>query len=132
MNTPREGLGQAIGGREALCAVLAGALALVLSGCGGGGGDSGVRNDGTATAPARILRTKKFAIDQPVVLGQVGVHHAYARGLTGTGVRIGIDDDFVDFTQRDEFEGRVEREASGGARLADNGGTLDSAILEAD
>ena len=96
----------------------------------GSGGVPGVRDDATATTPAQILQTKKFAIDQPVVLGQIGVHHAYARGLTGDETRIGIDDDFVDFTQRDEFEGRVEREASGGARLADNGGTRDSEIRE--
>ena len=116
--------------REALCAALAGALALALGGCGGGGGDSGIRNDGTTTSPGRILQTKKFAIDQPVVLGQVGVHHAYARGRTGAGIRIGIDDTFVDFTQRDEFEGRVEREFSAGARLADSGGTIDTEIRE--
>ena len=130
VNTRRKELGPAMPGREALVALLAGALALALSGCGGGGGDSGVRNDGTVTAPGRILQTKKFAIDQPVVLGQIGVHHAYARGLTGASVRIGIDDTFVDFTQRDEFEGRVERKASGGARLADNGGTIDTGIRE--
>ena len=130
MNTRCKELGLAMRGRETCCAVLAGALALALSGCGGGGGDSGVRNDGTVTAPGRILQTKKFAIDQPVVLGQIGVHHAYARGLTGADIRIGIDDTFVDFTQRDEFEGRVERKASGGARLADNGGTIDTGIRE--
>ena len=130
MTALRGGPGQTITGREALCAVLAGALALVLNGCGGAGGIPGVRDDATGTVPARILQTKKFAIDQPVVLRQIGVHHAYARGLTGDGTRIGIDDTFVDFSQRDEFEGRVEREASGGARLADNGGTLDSVILE--
>ena len=130
MTALRGGPGQTITGREALCAVLAGALALVLNGCGGAGGIPGVRDDATGTVPARILQTKKFAIDQPVVLRQIGVHHAYARELTGAEVRIGIDDTFVDFSQRDEFEGRVEREASGGARLADNGGTLDSVILE--
>ena len=68
---------------------LAGALALVLGGCGGAatvtladrvGGDSENRGDATGTAPARILQTKKFAIDQPVVLRQIGVHHAYAKG----------------------------------------------------
>ena len=130
MNTRRKEFGPAMRGREACCAVLAGALALALSGCGGGGGGSGVRNDGTVTASARILRTKKFAIDQPVVLGQIGVHHAYAKRRTGAGVRIGIDDTFVDFTQRGEFERRVERKFSEGARLADNGGTLDSDIRE--
>ena len=130
MNALRGGLGLAMTGRVALCAVLAGALALVLNGCGGAGGIPGVRDDATGTVPARILQTKKFAIDQPVVLRQIGVHHAYARGLTGEGTRIGIDDTFVDFTQRGEFEGRVEREALGGARLADNGGTLDSEIRE--
>ena len=46
-------------------------------------------------------------------------------------MRIGIDDTFVDFTQRDEFEGRVERKVHpGGARLADNGGTIDTGIRE--
>ena len=135
MDTLREGPGQAMTIRTAL----AGALALVLGGCGGAatvtladrvGGDSENRGDATGTAPARILQTKKFAIDQPVVLRQIGVHHAYARGLTGDRIRIGIDDTFVDFTQRGEFEGRVEREVSKGARLADNGGTLDSEIRE--
>ena len=130
VNTRREGPRQAMTGRVALCAVLAGALAFVLNGCGGAGGVPGVRDDATATTPAQILQTKKFAIDQPVVLRQIGVHHAYARGLTGDGTRIGIDDSFVDFSQRGEFEGRVEREVSRGARLADNGGTLDSEILE--
>ena len=128
MDTRREG--PPVTGRNSLCAVLTGALALVLNGCGGAGGVPGVRDDATATTPAQILQTKKFAIDQPVVLGQIGVHHAYARGLTGDGIRIGIDDSFVDFSQRGEFEGRVEREASRGARLADNGGTLDSEILK--
>ena len=42
----------------------------------------------------------------------------------------GSTTDFVDFSQRGEFEGRVEREVSRGARLADNGGTLDSEIRE--
>ena len=130
VNTRRGGPGQAMTGREALCAVLAGALAFVLNGCGGAGGIPGVRDDATATVPARILQTKKFAVDQPVVLRQIGVHHAYAMGLTGDKIRIGIDDTFVDFTQRDEFEGRVERDALEGARLADNGGTLTDEIRE--
>ena len=124
---------------KALAAALAGALALALNGCAGVatvalaerlGDQSDNSGDATGARPAQILRTQKFATDQPVVLEQIGVHYAYALGLSGDGVRIGIDDDFVDFTQRDEFEGRVEREASAGARLADNGGTLHTEILE--
>jgi len=121
-------------------AALAGALALALNGCAGVatvtiaervGDDSVSRADITRKNAAQILKTDKFTIDQPLVLRQIGVHHAHAMGLTGKEVRIGIDDDFVDYTQRAEFEGRVERGASAGARLADDGGTLDDDIREA-
>lgn len=55
---------------------------------------------------------------QPKVLEQIGAHHAYARGLTGRGVRVGIDDTIVDYTQSNEFGGRVRLRAADGASLA--------------
>lgn len=49
--------------------------------------------------PEYHLGTSRFTTHQPDILEQVGAHHAYARGLTGKGVRIGIDDSIVDYTQ---------------------------------
>ncbi len=63
--------------------------------------------------PSSLLKHPKLAIFQPV-LEQVGVHHAWAKGLTGDGVRIAIEDDFVNY-RLPEFEGRVQFE--GGSLL---------------
>ena len=52
------------------------------------------------------------------MLEQIGAHHAYARGLTGRGVRIGIDDTIVDYTQSAEFGNRVRLRDADGASLA--------------
>ncbi len=52
------------------------------------------------------------------MLEQVGAHHAYAKGLTGRGVRIGIDDTIVDYTQSTEFGERVKLRDADGASLA--------------
>ena len=52
------------------------------------------------------------------MLEQIGAHHAYARGLTGRGVRIGIDDTIVDYTQTAEFGNRVRLREADGAELA--------------
>ncbi len=101
---------------------------LSLAACGGGGG-SGSRptivtpppeptppRDPTAN-PSYHLNTARFTTHQPKVLEQIGAHHAYARGLTGKGVRIGIDDTIVDYTQRGEFGSRVKLRAADGASL---------------
>ena len=72
----------------------------------------------TSSNPEYHLGTARFTTHQPGVLEQVGVHHAYARGLTGRGVRIGIDDTIVDYTQRSEFESRVKLLDSDGASLS--------------
>ena len=75
----------------------------LLAACGGGGGGSGSsmtrpvpqpetpRPPPTSSNPAYHLGTARFTTHQPNVLEQVGAHHAYARGLTGRGVRIGIE-----------------------------------------
>ena len=102
---------------------------LSLAAC-GGGGSGGSRPtivtpapeptpppDPTAD-PSYHLNTARFTTHQPKVLEQIGAHHAYARGLTGRGVRIGIEDDIVDYTQDDEFGNRVRLRASDGASLA--------------
>ena len=68
--------------------------------------------------PEYHLGTERFTTHQPDVLEQIGAHHAYALGLTGRGVRIGIDDSFVDFTQSAEFGNRVKLRAADGASLA--------------
>ncbi|MDE0435609.1 MAG: S8 family serine peptidase [Bryobacterales bacterium] len=68
--------------------------------------------------PSYHLGSARFTTHQPVVLEQVGAHHAYARGLTGRDVRIGIDDSVVDYTQTDEFGNRVRLRASDGAQLS--------------
>ena len=49
--------------------------------------------------------SKRLTLFQPV-LAMVNAHHAYASGLSGKGVRIGIEDDGVNY-RLSEFEGRV-------------------------
>ncbi len=103
----------------------------LLAACGGGGGGK-QPSPGTpllppdrqspppsATAdPTYHLGTARFTTDQPVVLEQIGAHHAYARGLTGRGVRIGIEDSIVDYTQSAEFGSRVRLRDMDGAKLS--------------
>ena len=60
----------------------------------------------TVCAADDFLTTERFETFQPHVLRTVGVHHAYAKGLTGGGVRIAIEDDIVNFALP-EFAGRV-------------------------
>ena len=60
----------------------------------------------SACSAADFLTTERFTVFQPHVLETVGVHHAYAKGLTGAGVRIAIEDDIVNYTLP-EFAGRV-------------------------
>ena len=107
--------------------VLVGALGglLALGACGGGGGDGPTTtrpDDQKPTQPTSNatyhLGTARFTTHQPRVLEQIGAHHAYARGLTGKGVRIGIDDTIVDYTQRAEFGSRVKLSDADGADLA--------------
>ena len=52
------------------------------------------------------------------MLEQIGAHHAYAKGLTGRGIRIGIEDTVVDYTQSSEFGNRVRLRDEDGASLA--------------
>ncbi len=56
-----------------------------------------------------FLRNERFTVFQPEVLEMVGAHHAYAKGLTGKGVRIGIQDDIVNYLLP-EFEGRISHD----------------------
>ena len=110
--------------RYILAAALSGLL--VLGACGGGGSGSGpttTRPDDQkptqpTSDPAYHLGTARFTTHQPNVLEQVGAHHAYARGLTGRGVRIGIDDTIVDYTQTAEFGNRITTNAADGAQLS--------------
>ena len=108
----------------------AGLLASVLAGCGGGGGGDNVRpnmdNRPPLSEPPTVnygaraeqqLSTARFTTHQPMALEQVGAHHAYARGLSGSGVRIGIEDTIVDYTQRGEFGNRVRTSEADGADL---------------
>ena len=110
--------------------VVAAICLLSLAACGGGGG-SGSRPTivtppppeptpppGPTADPAFHLNTARFTTHQPEVLEQIGAHHAYARGLTGRGVRIGIEDTIVDYTQRGEFGSRVRLREADGASLA--------------
>ena len=106
------------------------ALAL-LAACGGGGGGGPTvsaptdpqrpppsRPPPTTSDPAHHLGTARFTTHQPRVLEQIGAHHAYARGLSGQGVRIGIEDSIVDYTQRAEFGNRVRLRDADGAVLS--------------
>ena len=107
-------------------------LLLLLVACGGGGGGSGpvaglptpepqpepMRPPSANSNPAYHLSTIRFSTHQPEVLEQIGAHYAYARGLTGSGVRIGIDDTIVDYTQSAEFGNRVKLRDADGAILS--------------
>ncbi len=107
---------------------------LLVASCGGGGGggpgpgsvldrpptDTKPPPDPPSPSAAEFLDTPRFITHQPLVLEQIGAHHAYARGLTGKGIRIGIDDSIVDYTQSAEFDGRVALTAADGADLAYN------------
>ena len=99
----------------------------MLTACGGGGGSGPTAPPQTqpptrpptmTSDPAHHLGTARFTTHQPDVLEEVGAHHAYARGLTGRGVRIGIDDTIVDYTQTAEFGNRVKLRDADGASLA--------------
>ena len=103
-------------------------LILFLAACGGGGGgDGGTMRDPrpkppeppplTSSDPQYHLGTARFVTHQPDVLEQIGAHHAYAKGLTGKGVRIGIDDTIVDYTQSAEFGSRIKLTDADGATL---------------
>ena len=108
-------------------ALLAGA-ALALAGCGGGGVDR-AENDIrppppvvtppalTTSDPEYHLKTERFTRHQPKVLEQIGAHHAYAKGLTGRAVRIGVEDSLIDYTQTGEFGNRVKLREADGADL---------------
>lgn len=113
--------------------ILFGAVALaLLAACGGGGGGGSSAptprpqpQPGPAPQPpstdseaARHLGTARFTTHQPRALEQIGAHHAYARGLSGRGVRIGIEDSVVDYTQRGEFGNRVRLRDADGAVLS--------------
>ena len=52
------------------------------------------------------------------MLEQIGANYAYARGLTGRGVTIGIQDTIVDYTQSAEFGSRVKLRDADGADLS--------------
>ena len=105
----------------------------LLAACGGGGGGGPTvsaptdppptqpppsRPPSTASDPAYHLGTARFTTYQPEVLEQIGAHHAYARGLSGQGVRIGIEDSVVDYTQSAEFGNRARLLDSDGASLS--------------
>ena len=102
---------------------------LFLAACGGGGGGGPTMTrptpepetrppPQTSSDPAHHLGTARFTTHQPDVLEQIGAHHAYARGLTGRGVRIGIDDTIVDYTQTAEFGSRINLRDADGADLS--------------
>ena len=103
----------------------------LLAACGGGGGSGPtvihpapepqpepVSPPSPTTDPAYHLNTVRFTTHQPGVLEQVGAHHAYAMGLTGKGVRIGVDDTVVDYTQGAEFGSRVKLLEADGASFS--------------
>ena len=68
---------------------------------------------GQICSGSELLRADtRFTVFQPA-LGIVGVHHAHAKGLTGAGVRVAIEDDAVNY-RLPEFSGRV---SFAGARI---------------
>ena len=122
--------------RTLFAAIAATAALAILTACGGGGGGGSTISvapnpnppdggtplpsvpDTSRSAADRHLATARFTTHQPRVLEQIGAHHAYAEGLTGKGIRIGIDDSIVDYTQTGEFGNRVKLRDADGASLA--------------
>ena len=114
-----------------------------LAAC-GGGGESGppvspspdprepTDPRSSPSNPAYHLGTARFTTHQPNVLEQIGAHHAYALGLTGRGIRIGIDDTIVDYTQRAEFGNRVKLNDEDGAKLYYDRPIADLPFLDVD
>ncbi len=68
--------------------------------------DGITRCETDACTAASFLNDERFTTFQPNVLEMVGAHYAYAKGLTGQGVRIGIQDDAVNYFLP-EFAGRI-------------------------
>lgn len=109
-------------------ALLIVALVLALAGCGGGeplGSPTPPPTPAptpapppTSSDPAYYLDEPRFTTHQPNVLERINAHHAYADQLTGDGIRIGIDDTIVDYTQREEFGNRVRLSHAEGAVLS--------------
>lgn len=110
-------------------ALLIVALVLALGGCGGGGEPIGTHVPAptptptptpppTSSDPAYYLDQPRFTTHQPDVLERINAHHAYADQLTGAGIRIGIDDTIVDYTQIGEFGNRVRLSHADGAVLS--------------
>ena len=92
------------------------AIPLDFSACTGGcgGGPSPTQRDTTghpeaspSADPAHHLQTARSTTHHPKVLEQIGAHRAYALGLSGRGIRIGMEDSIVNYTQRAESGGRV-------------------------
>ena len=104
----------------------------MLGACGGGSGGGSSPTQGEmpspsqpspsqpspSTNPSYHLQTTRFTTHQPEVLEQIGAHHAYALGLSGRGIRIGIEDSIVDYTQRAEFGSRIRLRDADGAVLS--------------
>ena len=68
--------------------------------------DAIARCDTRTCSAENILKNERFTVFQPHALKMIGVQHAYAKGLTGKGVRIGIEDDSVNY-RLSEFAGRI-------------------------
>ena len=73
--------------------------------------DAIARCASASCSASSFLAGERMTVFQPRVLEMIGAHHAYASGLTGRGVRIGIDDDIVSY-RLPEFEGRVSFEGA--------------------
>ena len=102
---------------------------LSLAACGGGGGGGSRPTIVTPTPeptpppdptadPAFHLNTARFTTHQPKVLDKIGCASCLRQRLTGRGVRIGIEDTIVDYTQDAEFGNRFRLRAEDGAVLA--------------
>ncbi|MDE0457863.1 MAG: S8 family serine peptidase [Chromatiales bacterium] len=93
--------------------IVAGALALVVTGCAGTGGMTAPPPNAPEpeTPRAEEERRRAYAAHpefrNQYGLAQVKAHHAYARGATGEGVTLGIVDTGVD-PSHPKFEGKLE------------------------
>ena len=85
-----------------------GSLVMVLAACSGGSGSLKVPPTPQPGPSQGLTPSEIDAREQrQTALRRVSARTAYARGLTGQGVRIGIEDETLDFLHR-EFAGRID------------------------
>lgn len=99
-------------------------ILLILSACGGGGGGGGgssARSVAACTDTGTAFQTDEYhALGNTVVgrgLSKICASNAYARGYTGSGIKVGIVDTGITIAAHQEFDGSGKRNYDAGSDL---------------